>query len=86
MDQHDVSSIEVVAGLTPFQLFVKSSGEAQMAKRSEFRAPPLFTGVDFADEWFHVASTSGLGGKALSGSGATSVLLIPGFRRRGEVR
>ena len=59
MDQDDVSSIDVVAGLAPLQFFVESSSEAQLAKRSKLRSPPPFTGVDLADEWVHIALTIG---------------------------
>jgi hypothetical protein len=58
VDQNDIFTIEVIAGLTPFQFFVESGLESEFAQHSIFNAPAFLLAVDLTDEWIH-GSTSG---------------------------
>jgi hypothetical protein len=53
VDQDYVFTVEVIASLTPFQLFVESGRETKIAQRSKFGAPAFLLAVDLTDKWIH---------------------------------
>jgi hypothetical protein len=53
VDQYDVTASQVVAGLTPFQLFIEAGRQAQASQSHKFRSLTLFLAVDLADSRIH---------------------------------
>jgi hypothetical protein len=58
MDQDDVSTVQVVTGLTPFQLLIEAGRETQLAQSGIFSAPPLFPAMSLTDMWVHFSILS----------------------------
>src|SRR6185312_1879363 len=55
MDHDDVVTLEVVAGLSPFELLVEARGKAQVAKRDKFGPPALFPAMNLGHGGIHIS-------------------------------